>query len=120
MERREAVEEIIAFYAETGKLGASEETWLNRVIQAVREWLANIGLADNTTPWTDTDIRQLIAESHGALARSRDSLGGINIEEEVVLDETGEVFVIQKDAQQELLANKKRREACERLKACMK
>lgn len=114
-ERREAVEEIIAEIAET----ESNPGALKKIIAAVRKFLTEMGLIDATNAWTDAEIRQLIAESHQSLARKRDSIAGINIEEEVVLDQDGEVFVIEQDAQEALLQIDKRKKACATLRNCL-
>lgn len=118
-DRREIVEEMLAFYAERGRFGPEVKGFMDRMIQAVREWLAQFGLSSEANPWSDADVRQLIAEANGSLARRRDSLAGKTYEEEVVLDETGEVFVVEMDAQVEMSAVQKRRDACERIKKCM-
>jgi hypothetical protein len=123
VERREIIEEMFAFYAERGSFDPGFQTWFNQLIQAVKRLLARAKISSTANPWTDTEVQQLIAESHNALKRrttptSKEEMG-MRYQEEVQLEETGEIFTVERDGAVDLLAIQKRSEACERLKACL-
>ncbi len=107
-------EELVANLAERGEMDGI----VARVIEFFRKFLMRIGVITQEDTWTNEDIRALIAEAHGAL-KGKERIAGVTLKEEVVLDETGEVFTIERNVQQELLQVKKRKEACERLRVCL-
>jgi hypothetical protein len=89
---------------------------VKRFIAKIRALLRKMGFVEE---WSDNDVIGLILEARGALQRRGRSLAGITLEEDVEVEETGEIFTIEQDAQELLTQNEKRREACERVRKCL-
>jgi hypothetical protein len=89
---------------------------IKKFIAKIRAMLRKIGFVEQ---WTENDVIGLMMEGQGAIKRRGRSLAGISLEEEVEVEETGEVFTIERDAQELLTQNAKRQQACERIKSCL-
>ena len=107
----EIAEEYIAFLAEHDV----KSTVLQRVVAAIRRVFRAVGPVKN---WSDNDI-------HGLLRRSRRGLKGkpmrkAMIKKSFILEGTGEVVEVETSADVELRNIQKRKDACERLRKCVK
>jgi hypothetical protein len=114
-DRREGAEEVLASLAET----EPNHSWVRKFVAAVRNLLEKAGIITPTETWTDAEISALIAEAHGSLARTRDKLGGVTLDEDVTIEDTGEVFTVQESAAEIISQHDKRKNAVQKLKACL-
>lgn len=89
---------------------------IKKFIAKIRRMLRNRGFVRE---WTENDVIGLIKEAQGAIKRRGRSLEGITFDEEVEVEETGEVFTIERDAQDSLDQNEKRQKVCQRIKKCL-
>jgi hypothetical protein len=89
---------------------------IKKFVARIRKILRKMGFVEQ---WTENDVIGLMMEAQGAIKRRGRSLAGISLEEEVEVEETGEVFTIERDAQELLTQNEKRKQACERIKSCL-
>jgi hypothetical protein len=111
-DRREASEELLAIIAESDP----KNSMLKKVIAKVRQVLRNLGIVNE---YSDGDITAIIAEAKGAIGRRTDRITGVTLEEDVLMEETGEVFTIEENAAEIIMQHDKRIKNCERLKACL-
>lgn len=109
----EAAEELITHMAEN----EPENSYVQSIIAKIRQMLRRAGV--ELGEWTDQEIVEAIKEARGAIARRTDRIAGVTFEEDVTLDETGEIFTIEQNAEEVLTQHDKRVENCERLKACI-
>ena len=112
-DRLEAAEELLAHIAEHDP----QNSILENFVAKVRQLLRKAGIDMGT--WTDQEIVLMIAEGQGAVGRGRDRIAGVTFDEDVVVDETGEIFTIEQDAEEILLQVDKRKAAVDRLKNCL-
>ena len=89
---------------------------IKKFVAKIRRMLRKRGFV---TEWTENDVVGLIKEAQGAIKRRGRSLEGITFDEEVEVEETGEVFTIERDAQESLDQNEKRQKVCQRIKSCL-
>lgn len=104
-------EEYLAEMAEQGV----QPRLLQRIVAAIRKQLRKMGFAKD---WTDNDVHTLLAEARGALRDAR-PIGEIRLTEEVQVEETGEVFEVETNAEVVLRQHDKRVGVVERLRACL-
>jgi len=109
-DRREAVEEYVAHLAERNP----QASILQRVVDAVRQFLREIGLLGQ---WTDNDIHALLRDTRRALRGK--PLSKVRLETEVEIEETGEVVVLEERADRALSKLDKRRSMVQRLVECV-
>ena len=109
----EAAEELITHMAEN----EPKNSYVQSIIAKIRQILRRAGV--ELGEWTDQEIVEAIKEARGAIARRTDRIAGVTFEEDVTVDETGEVFTIEQNAEEVLMQHDKRVENCERLKACI-
>jgi hypothetical protein len=88
-----AAEELVAALAESGV----KDSIVAKVVQFIRNFLENIGIITSEDAWSNQDIRDLIAEAHGALT-GKPRNQNATITEEVVLESTGEIFEVERSA----------------------
>jgi hypothetical protein len=69
--------------------------------------------------WTDGEIINLITEAQGALGRRGKPINQIALTEDVMIEETGEVFTIERNAEEILTQHDKRVGVVEKLKNCL-
>lgn len=110
--RREAAEELLAHMAEHNV----NDGMVNRAVAFIRKILRNMGLVQE---FTDNDIRSLIREAQGAISRRVDRTANVVLEEEVILEDTGEVFIIEQDADVALTGINQRIEICKKVRKCL-
>lgn len=110
-DQRVIAEELLAHMAEHDV----SDGMLNRAVAFIRKLLRDMGV---TLEFTDNDIRALIREAQGAVRRT-DRIAGVTIEEEVILDDTGEVYIVEQDADVALTGINQRIEICKKLRACL-
>ena len=115
-----AAEELVAHIAEQ----EGSNSMVARVVEFVRKFLERIGVIGPTETWSDQEIRTLIAESHASLmlnkeVQSRVSLRDATIVEEVTVEETGEVFEVERSANDAISDVDKRISICKKLRACL-
>lgn len=103
-------EEYIAWMAETGK----QPGLLKKVYAAIRKALRSIGIVRE---WTDNDINALLMETRTALKGL--PISEISLTEEVQLEETGEIFDVEVNAEVMLRQHDKRVGIVEKLRACL-
>jgi len=89
---------------------------IQRIIANVRMQLRKISAVKE---WTENDVIGVILSARGAIKRRGRSLDGITLDEDVEVEETGEIFTIEQDAQGLLAQNEQRRKVCEKLKKCL-
>ena len=111
-DRRTIAEELLAHMAEHDV----KDGIVNRAIAFIRKALRSMGF---TQKFSDNDIRALIREAQGSITRGPSRTAGITLEEEVVLDETGEVFIVEREADQILTGLDQRIMICERIRDCV-
>ncbi len=113
---REATEEWVAELAQSDS-PVMKANVLKRFVAAVRKMLRDAGFVQE---WTDNDIIAMISEAHESLKRSRAKpISEINLTEEVQVEETGEVFDIETNAEVALQQHDKRADVVEKLRACL-
>jgi len=115
-----AAEELVAHIAEQ----EGSNSIVARVVEFVRKFLERIGVITAKNTWSDQEIRQLIAESHASLmlnkeVQSRTSLRDATIVEEVTVEETGEVFEVERSANDAISDVDKRISICKKLRNCL-
>lgn len=110
--RREAAEELLAHMAENN----IDDGMVNRAVAFVRKILRDMGLVQE---FSDNDIRALLREAQGAVGRRGNRTTGVTIEEEVMLDDTGEVFIVEQQADDLISGINQRIEICEKLRKCL-
>ena len=111
-DRRVIAEELLAHMAEH----SVNDGIVNRAVAFIRNLLRQMGFVE---AYTDNDIRAIIREAQGAISRGPSRLEGVTIEEEVVLDETGEVFIVEQDADVALTGISQRIEICKKVRRCL-
>jgi hypothetical protein len=89
---------------------------IKKFVAKIRAMLRKMGFVEQ---WTENDVLGLIMEAQGAVKRRGRTLEGITFDEDVEVAETGEVYTIERDAQELLTQNQKRTEVCEKLKSCL-
>jgi hypothetical protein len=113
-DQMEAAEELIAHMAESDP----KNNFVQQVIAKIRQALRRAGVDMGT--WTDAEIIDLIQESRGSLKRAgNDRIAGVTFDEDVEIEDTGEIFTIEQDAGEMLAQQAKRIENVNRLKACL-
>ena len=112
-DRLEAAEELLAHIAETDP----KNTVLQKFVAKIRQMLRKMGI--KVGEWSDAEITAIIQEAHGAAGRGKDRIAGVTFDEDVVIDETGEVFTVEQNAEEILMQINKREEACKRLQNCL-
>jgi len=110
-DQRAAAEELITHIAQTDP----KATIVRRFIAAIRKILRRIGIVKE---WSDNDIIALIAEAQGSYGR-RGNLDQIVFSEDVMVEETGEVFTVEENAAELLNQQDKRIGVVEKLKQCL-
>ena len=110
-DRRIIAEELLAHMAEHDVT----DGMVNRAVAFIRKLLRDMGV---TLDFTDNDIRALIREAQGAVSRTQRPTG-VTIEEEVVVEGTEEVYVVEQDADIVLTGVSQRIEICKKLRACL-
>jgi hypothetical protein len=108
--QRAAAEELIAHIAQEDP----KATIVQRFVAAVRKILRKAGLKG----WTESDILALIAEAQGSYGR-RGNLDQIVFSEDIMVEETGEVFTVEETAAELLNQQDKRIGVVEKLKQCL-
>jgi hypothetical protein len=108
--QRAAAEELIAHIAQEDP----KATIVQRFVAAIRKILRKAGLKG----WTESDILALIAEAQGSYGR-RGNLDQIVFSEDVMIEETGEVFTVEETAAELLNQQDKRIGVVEKLKQCL-
>jgi len=73
----------------------------------------------NVGEWTDAEIVSVIAEAHGAVGRGKDRIAGVTLEEEVEIEESGEIFVVEQNAEQLILQLQQRKDICKKIQSCL-
>jgi hypothetical protein len=105
-----AVEELVAKLAETSPKNSA----VQKVVAAIRKLLRKLGVVSE---WSESDVVNLIAEAQGVLKRSQPPAKVIT--EQVQVEETGEVFDIEMDAEVALRQHDKRVDVVTKLRACL-
>ena len=111
-DRRIIAEELLAHMAENDV----KNSLLQKAVAAIRQVLRKMGFAQK---FTDSDIHALIREAQGAVSRTRDNLAGVMIEEEVMVEGSEEVYIVEQDAQVLITEVDKRIEICGKLRNCL-
>jgi hypothetical protein len=104
-------EEYLAWMAETN----TQPNLLKRIVAAIRKQLRRLSAV---TEWSDNDIHSLLAEARGAVKDAK-PISEITLTEEVELEETGERFDIETNAEVVLRQHDKRVGVVEKLRACL-
>jgi len=104
-------EEYIAWMAETGK----QPNLLKRVVAVIRKQLRKLGIVEK---WSDNDIHSLLAEARGAVRETR-LISDVTLTEQVEVEETGEIFDVETNAEVVLRQHDKRVGVIEKLRACL-
>jgi hypothetical protein len=110
-DQRVIAEELLAHMAEHDV----SDGMVNRAVAFIRKLLRDLGV---TIEFTDNDIRALIRESQGAVSRV-DRTAGVTIEEEVTVEGSEEVYIVEHDADVALTGISQRIEICKKLRACL-
>jgi hypothetical protein len=110
-QQRKATEELLAHIAEKDPQAGI----IKRAIAVIRKALRKYGLVEG---WSDNDIVNLIREAQGALGR-KSTLDEIVFSEDVMVEETGEVFTVEENAAELLDRQDKRIGVVEKLKNCL-
>ena len=111
-ERLIAVEEYVAEMAET--MDISPDSLLTRVVDAIRAFLREIGVLDS---WTDQDILALLRDVRRGLRGK--PLNKLKLESEAEIEETGEVVVLEEQADRALSRVEKRQNVVRQLMECV-
>ena len=115
-DQRVIAEELLAHMAEHDV----SDGLVNKAVAFVRKLLRDLGF---TQEFNDNDIRAIIREAQNSISRATDRTAnraaGVMIEEEVVVDETGEVYIVEQNAEQILTGIDKRIEICRKLRNCL-
>ena len=112
-DRRTMAEELLTHMAETDP----QSGMVKRAVAVIRKILRELGIVEG---WTDNDIHALIREAQGAISRNRPTnLKGVTIEEEVIVEGSEEVYVVEQDADVVLTGMNQRIEICKKLRTCL-
>jgi hypothetical protein len=112
-DQRIIAEELLAHMAEHDV----RDGMVNRAVAFVRKLLRDMGV---TLEFTDNDIRALIREAQGAVSRKQPtSTKPVMLEEEVTVEGSEEVYIVEQDADVVLTGINQRIEMCGKLRACL-
>jgi len=110
-DQRTAIEEAIAELAESDP----KSNVVQRAIASVRKLLRKLGVVEE---WTDNDIIALLADARSAIAEGK-PVSKVKLKEQVEVQETGEIFDIETDAEIVLRQHDKRVNVIAKLKDCL-
>jgi hypothetical protein len=111
--QRVVAEELLAHMAEHDVTDGI----VNRAVAFIRKLLRDMGVTIN---FSDNDIRALIREAQGSISRSRPTnLADVTIEEEVTVEGSEEIYVVEQNADVALTGINNRIEICRKLRACV-
>jgi hypothetical protein len=112
-DQRVMAEELLTHIAEHDV----SDGMVNRAVAFIRKILRDMGV--NLETWTDNDIRALIREAQGSIGRRGNRVEGVMIEEEVIVEGTDEIYIVEQDADVVLTGVQNRIEICRKLRACL-
>ena len=112
-DRRIMAEELLAHMAENNV----NDGMVKRAIAFIRKLLREMGIVQE---FTDNDIRAIIREAQGSISRNRPTdAKGIMIEEEVIVEGSEEIYIVEQDADVMLTGVDQRIEICKKLRKCL-
>jgi len=111
-DQRQIAEELLTHMAEYDVNNGI----VNRAVAFIRKLLRGMGI---TLRFTDNDIRAIIREAQGSITRKQASLAGVMIDEEVTVEGSDEVYIVEQDAETAMANINKRIEICKKLRACV-
>jgi hypothetical protein len=111
--RLEAAEELLTHIAEHEPTNSVVQEFVAKIRQMLRKMGVDMG------QWSDDEIISIINEARGSLSRKSDRIAGVTFDEDVIIDETGEIYTVEQDAEEVLLQIQKRKDICKKVKNCL-
>lgn len=112
-DRMEAAEELLAHIAENDPKHSVVKDFIGKIRQLLRQMGIKIGR------WSNEEIVAVIKEAQGSLARSKDRIAGITLDEEYLVAETDEIYTVANDVREMLTQIEKREGVLEKVQNCL-